>query len=150
MMSRRGSGRTELGGSVCLRWMGGQDGLGEGSSRRREGLVLVLPNTRGITKSWSGCNVWVLVFMISRLDCTGRRHRRGGLRPPDDMVVVKLGNGDRTVTKLQTGAGWPSQETERVRRVKRYTWTTRRFHVLDQAGFELSLWYGFATYPLGG
>lgn len=65
------------GGASSLPWMGGQDGLGEGSSRRREGLVLVIPNTRGITKSSSGFNVWVLVFMTSRLDCTVRRHQRG-------------------------------------------------------------------------
>jgi len=42
-------------------------------------------------------------IMISRLD--GRWHRKGDLRPPDDMVVVELGNGDKTGAKLLSVPG---------------------------------------------
>jgi hypothetical protein len=145
-MPRRASGRIELG-----RASGYGPGWGDkmvlgGLCAETRRFRLVLPNTRGIAKSSSGSSVWVLVFMISRLD--GRRHQRGDPRPPDDMV------GGETWEWRQDGceteycqcrvAESGGRGAERVRSVGRYTWATRSFQ--GRVGLESVVRDGFASF----
>ena len=113
MMSRRASGRTELGASAWDVLEGGTRWCLDGDEK-----VLVLGwcyQALGIT----GCS-FLTRLGLGVYDIPLGRDRPSaperGPRPPDDMAVVKLGNGDRTVAKLQTGRSQGTDKESQERR----------------------------------